>query len=168
MGAEREGGQKQVARQPRRQERVTARSTFPLLTKEDYDEFIYLSLFIPSSLLPIWAFVHSFFPYFCLLRNHSFIILQVLKSSLDFGPSHGLVCPLWGRYQATAGSLWSLSSSWQQLAINNVISHTRAPLQRVSTFCFGLTTTTTKKFWTMHGPKWKGREECDQLTWMMS
>ena len=71
---------------------MTARSTFPLLTKEDYDEFIYLSLFIPSSLLPIWAFVHSFFPYFCLLRNHSFIILQVLKSSLIFGPSHG---PSW-------------------------------------------------------------------------
>ena len=40
---------------------MTARSTFPLLAKEDYDEFIYLSLFIPSSLLPIWAFVQNFF-----------------------------------------------------------------------------------------------------------
>lgn len=75
--------------------------TLPLLTKEVCEVFMRLNLIMPSSWLPRLAFLHSLY-IFCLLRNHSFIRFQVLKSSLVFGSPHSLCCPLF------PGNSWQL------------------------------------------------------------
>lgn len=42
---------------------------FPLLTKEKWEVFIRLSLVVPSSLLPILTFLHSFFLYYLFVEG---------------------------------------------------------------------------------------------------
>lgn len=48
---------------------MTLRVDFPLLTKENWEVFIRLSLFVPSSLFPILTFLHSFFLYYLFVEE---------------------------------------------------------------------------------------------------
>lgn len=134
-GMEREGGQKQL----KGRRGVTPWSNFSLLTIQACDVFIHLSLVIPSSLLPILTFLHPFFHISCFLSYHSFILPQVLKSSLVFSSSCGFFCLLWGHFQATVGRQPVVPPQELTARSHKHDLTTRAPLQRASTFCFGLT-----------------------------
>lgn len=129
------------------QEGVTLWPNFPLLTIQAFDVLIHLSLIIPSSLPPIWPSCILSFYIICFLSYHSFILLQVLKSSLVFRSSCWLFCPLWGLFQANLG---------RQPVVDNrepwTWPHPPGLCSR-GTFCFGLKTTATKMFWIMQGSK---------------
>lgn len=98
-GMEREGGQKQL-----RGRRGWLRG--PIFLCWPFRPVMCLYIWAWSYLVhcfPFWPSCILSFYIICFLSYHSFILLQVLKSSLVFGSPCGLFCPLWGLFQATVG-----------------------------------------------------------------
>lgn len=98
-GMEREGGQKQL-----RGRRGWLRG--PIFLCWPFRPVMCLYVWAWSYLVhcfPFWPSCILSFYIICFLRNHSFLLPQVLKSFLVFGSSCGLFCPLGGYFPGNSG-----------------------------------------------------------------